>query len=96
MTDRPELRAKIKAVRAPSQITTPQQALEAFARLEQYREMSEYAKAQYHRYTGGTHTSQRHYARYEAYAEVADEWSDVLRAYLRTQAETPRVEIATP
>ena len=86
--DRPELPIKIRVTRAPLQVTTAKGALDGFDRLIGYQRDRDYAEHQAGRYTPGTATNRKQWARCNAFAIVCDEWEAVLRAYLQQQAET--------
>lgn len=81
-------RTKVKAPTGP--VTTPAEALLAFTNMNKAGGYAERAHSYWVRYTGGTYTATRHWKRYEVYAEIEDQWSDVLRQWLQMLVQTEK------
>lgn len=73
--------------RAPSIVGDLVQARDAWRRYRRYSELAESARASFHKYTAGTATAMRHFGRYAAYSDVAEEWAKVLGSFLEDSAQ---------
>ena len=77
---------RVRARKAPATIHTAKEALEAFKRLNTYRDAAREAHIKANWYTPGTYSFHLHLERESAYDDVADGWENALGYWLRVQA----------
>lgn len=77
----------IRAKRPKGPVRGAKEALEAFQRMNTYRDAEARADADARRYTPGVHSFYIHLDRAGLYGGVADEWEAVLGDWLRTEVE---------
>ena len=81
-----DINTNVRAKRPPKKITTAKEALEAFQRFNTYRDAEFKAYQTANCYTPGTSSHYRHLERSSRYEDIAEQWADVLGAWLREQA----------
>jgi hypothetical protein len=76
----------IRAVRPVGALENAKDAVNAFNRVRQYRELEATATRRFHQSGPGTHSGHCHWDRAEGYGTVAAEWEAVLEAWLERGA----------